>query len=337
MITNYSADEGGVSAVVRNLAEELRKDGHYIDILSTRGPNWTSRITALAKLFRVARQYDIIHVHGSSFLGFLVPFFTTMIGQIRNRPVVVTYHGWISKAAQWGSKSFTVRYVARYASIITTPIEASAQHLRRGPIPAIGIPNPMRTDNWNFKTRERLRPRYVSLKNARPPVLCIEAFKLVRQECPDATLSMCFHGATPEMLPEYADIEGLTLEGFVPRHMLPAILDDADIYVNTIAGDSFGYRHFEAMASGLAAVSVQNEALRCYAGPGTVAFSSAETPESLAAAMISVVKDQEAALARIARGREIVEGFTWNALRQVWSDVYDFATGRCESPPLRHQ
>ena len=326
MVGNYCAEWGGVSAVMRNLTTGLRSDGHLVDILSTNG-GMSGRALAMVRLVFRARNYDVLHVHGSSYIGIVTPYIVTLIGNLLHRPVVVTYHGWPRFAKAFTPTSHMVDAITRRAAIVTTPIEASAECFRKNGMRAVGIPNPLVVSAWPFKKRPKIGPRLVSTKTSLNPAVSVGALKAIREKFPHATLDMCSYGATLEKLPQYTDVAGLTLHGFIPRYDLAKVLDRCDIYLNTVEDDSFGYRHFEAMAAGLAIVSVPNEALATYAGPEIVTFADT-TPEAFADAIMEVLDNPEATQKRIERGRAKVKEFTWEQLSPVWKDVYTYAMDR---------
>ena len=62
-ISNYKRGLGGINAQVDLLRDYVRHEGYNADIFSTKG-NPVKRIGLFFKLLRVARNYDVLHIHG---------------------------------------------------------------------------------------------------------------------------------------------------------------------------------------------------------------------------------------------------------------------------------
>jgi glycosyltransferase involved in cell wall biosynthesis len=221
----------------------------------------------------------------------------------------------------------------KHFSVVTTPFEGTAFLFKVHGVPTVAIGNILELKGWPYRERIEFGPRLVWTRNLYRPELAIEAFRLLSGQYPEATLTMCGKGARADRLREYKDLPGLALVGFVPRSLLGEILDQNDIYINTMANDSFGYSVFEAMAMGLAVVSVPSQALENLAGPEVIAFSDDDSPGSLARATADLLADQEEMRRRVARGRRVVKQFTWSKLYPAWQSVYDEVMGR--SAPVR--
>ena len=214
------------------------------------------------------------------------------------------------------------KYIIRKAALITCPIDDNAKLFRDRGAKAVGIANIFDRTKWEFTRRDRISPKLIWTRGTYQPELAVETFKIIKKQYPKTTLTMCGKLADSRYLSQYKDLPDIYLHGFVPRNKLSLLLDNADIYINTAAGDSFGYCMFEAMAMGLAVVSVESVALRVYAGADSVTFSTDETAESLAAAALELITDQELALGKIDHACKVVDKFSWAKLFPIWENVY---------------
>jgi glycosyltransferase involved in cell wall biosynthesis len=86
--------------------------------------------------------------------------------------------------------------------------------------------------------------------------------------------------------------------------------------------ESFGYAVYEAMAMGLAIVSVPSSALNQWQGNNAIAFSDDATSASLANTIINVIQNQADAKERVAAGRLVVQDFSWKNLSGIWKPLY---------------
>lgn len=328
MVANYYPQRGGISGLVENLSEGLVHEGFRVSIHSV-GGFLPGRLFRYAELLLIAKDFDLIHCHGCASLGFLPVLAGTVSALLYQKPAVMTYHDWPT-TEPFIRNSPLVRMVAAKLSVITTPFEETSESFRSYGEKVVAVPNILDVDKWEFKQRTRFRPNVVWTRNTYCPELAIEAFLILRETYPESTLTMCGKAATEAKLKQYKDVPGLRLLGFVPREELPKILMEADIYLNTFSHDSFGYAVYEAMAMGLAVVSVPSRALASIAGFDAITFSEQAVPESLADALKRVLSDQDQAGRKTESGRDVVEKLTWEAIFPVWKGIYQAAWNPCQ-------
>jgi glycosyltransferase involved in cell wall biosynthesis len=328
MVANYYPHRGGISGLVENLSEGLVHEGFRVSIHSV-GGFLPGRLSRYAELFFIAKEFDLIHCHGCANLGFLPVLAGTVSALLYQKPAVMTYHDCLI-TEPFIRNSPMVRMVVPRLSVITTPFEETSEAFRSYGEKVVAVPNILDADKWEFKQRARFRPNIVWTRNTYCPELAIEAFLILREAYPESTLTMCGKAATGAKLKQYKDVPGLRLLGFVSREELPKILMEADIYLNTFSHDSFGYAVFEAMAMGLAVVSVPSPALASLAGSNSITFSEQAIPESLANALKRVLSDQDLARRKTESGRDVVEKLTWEAIFPVWKGIYQAAWSTCK-------
>lgn len=325
VVNNYSVQRGGISALVMNLSKGLVSEGYKVSIHSVGGFK-AGRLVKYASLFINGRDYDIIHCHGSANLGFLPCLGGVMTSLLYQKPLVVTYHS-SPTSSPFIRNNLLVRIVIKRCTVITTPSEETARTFRYCGVRSIAIPNILDVENWPFRDRLRIKPAIIWTrnKNAYRPELAIESFLILKEKSPNATLTMCGSDATETIQKKYKNTPGIRLLGHVPRDELPNIMDEADIWLNTMRHESFGYSAYEAMAMGLAIVSVESSALMSRAGPKAITFSESDSAESLADAIEGVLVDQEQTIQRIQHAIKISEKLRWESIYPVWRKVYDRA------------
>jgi glycosyltransferase involved in cell wall biosynthesis len=320
MVANYRANIGGISALVENLSWGLIKEGYKVNIHSITG-SIIRRIWAYIRLFFKIWKFEIIHAHGSSYFGFLPVFVSTIASSLFRKPIIVTYHGSVVNAISFIRRSFLVRYVTRKAVLIITPIEETALCFRQFEIKSAAIPNIFNSSMWAYRQRKVIKPKLIWTRNTYKPELAVEAFKIVKEKHPEATLVMCGKSATRNYLSKYKDTDGLSLKSFVPRKDLSLILDECDVYLNTIGEDSFGYSIFEAVSAGLICVSVPSPALEEYLDDA-IYFSDSMDHKDVANQIIYALENQKETLEKIAIGKNKVREFSVNRIIPIWENLY---------------
>jgi glycosyltransferase involved in cell wall biosynthesis len=320
MVANYYPQVGGISGLVKNLSMGLTKNGYSVEIFTVGGP-YFYRILKYAYLLSVAKDFDIIHCHASARLGFLPAFIGAFVGKRYCKPLVLTYHSSPTTNSFINNSSF-VKSVIRKFAYITTPNDDTTKLFIQYGVKVMAIPNILDLENWKYRKRSSYQPNLVWTRNIYDPELAIEAYLLLKSEFPDCTLTMCGKSANKIHLEKYQGLSGLRLLGFIPRDNLPEILDKADIYINTMSQESFGYAVYEAMAMGLAIVSVPSSALIRWSGDQAITFSEAATPQSLADSLKKVIVDQVETKRKVQAGRQIVRELTWDKLSIYWEQIY---------------
>jgi glycosyltransferase involved in cell wall biosynthesis len=322
MIANYYPQVGGISSLVQNLSKGLIKNGYSVKIYPVGGP-YVYRLFRYLNLFSVIKNFDIVHCHASKRLGFLPAFIGASVGEKLHKPLVLTYHS-SPTTLSFVKNSSLVKSVIHKFAIITTPSEETASLFIQYGVKTVAIPNILDLDNWRYRERSKYKPYVVWTRNVYHPELAVEAFLLLKKEFPECSLTMCGKAANKRHLEKYQNFSGLHLLGFIPRNDLPKIMDKADVYINTMSHESFGYAVYEAMAMGLAIVSVPSSALSQWSGEKAITFSDAATPQALADALKKVIVDQDETKRKVQLGRQFVGDLTWDKLSFYWDQIYKY-------------
>jgi len=321
MVANFYDQIGGISGLVQNLSAGLSRDGYPVHVHSVGGA-YFQRIKKYIQLMSLAKDYDLIHCHASARLGFLPAYIGAIIGSRYKKRLILTYHS-APSTAPFIENNFLVKHSIHNFSVVTTPSEETASIFRKYGAHVVAIPNILDLENWPYRERSCFSPNMVWTRNIYYPELAIKAFQIVKKDFPEATLTMCGKHATESYLYKYRNLPGLQLLGSVPRNNLPAVLDKADIYINTMGNESFGYAVYEAMAMGLAIVSVPSSALYQWKGNEAILFSETGNSHSIANAVLNVIQAQEETRNRIRLSRQIVKGFEWENLSNIWEHLYE--------------
>jgi glycosyltransferase involved in cell wall biosynthesis len=155
----------------------------------------------------------------------------------------------------------------------------------------------------------------------------LEAFALVRARYPQATLSIAGYGSEEPQLRSRAASLGLTGIRFLGRvepSDLPALLDRADVFVNSSIVDNQPVSVLEAFAAGLPVVSTPTGDIANMVRDGeTGLLVPAGDPAAMAKAVISLLENPNRAAAMARRARSEVERFSWAQVSDRWARVYN--------------
>lgn len=259
LICNYRPGVGGISGQVELLQKHLRKEGHTADIFSTKGsPLW--RLGLFGRLRRMAKSYDILHIHCCSSWGFLPAVVGISVGRRLGKRVVLTYHGGGGEKFFDRHKRLVRHYLMRTdANIVLSGF--LAQVFDKHQIPYTVIPNIIELDESHYRGRTSLQPRFICTRAHEPlyNIPCImRAFRQVQRHLPEATLTLVGDGSEHENLIRLShelDLHNVTFTGRVPNNEIYTYLDHADILLSAPTVDNMPVSLLEAMNAGLLVIS----------------------------------------------------------------------------------
>jgi phenylacetate-CoA ligase len=330
---------GGQGVQARTLVEALRGDGYPVAFLPInprfpRGLGWVRRIPYLRtilnqalyvpSLIRLARA-DVVHVFSASFWSFLLaPVPAMLVGKAVGARVILHYHS--GEAAEhldrWG---VLVHPWLRLADAIVVPSDYLAAVFADHGQAAHVIRNVVDLSRFEFRDRVPLRPRLISTRNLEPYYrvdVVIDAFARVRAAMPAATLTVAGYGSEEARLRRLAG-EGVRFVGKVDPAAMPALLRDADIFVNASVVDNQPVSILEAFAAGLPVVSTPTGDIAAMVRHDeTGLIVPPLDADGLAAAVLGLLRspDRATRLARQAHGE--IARYTWPSVRAQWASAY---------------
>ena len=338
---------GGHGVQAATLASHLGRDGYDVEIVPInppfpRGLGWVRRLpyarTCLTQalyrpsLARLAAS-DVVHVFAAAYWSFVLgPLPAIAAARRLGKRVVLNYHSGEADdhLARWGR---VIEPALRSADAIVVPSPYLHGVFRRRGHAARVIPNVVDTGTFRYRERAVLAPRLVSTRSLEPGydvANTIEAFARVRRRHPAATLAVAGTGSQERALRRLADRLGLgaavRFAGRVEPAAMPALLDEADVFVNSSLVDNQPLSVLEAQAAGLPVVSTPTGGIGDLLGHGEAGIVvPARDPDAMAVAVTAVLDEPERA-ARLARaGRRYVDAHAWTSVRDLWASAYGVA------------
>jgi phenylacetate-CoA ligase len=326
---------GGMSIQAQKLAARLGSEGFGATLLAANPvfPNWlrfSERVPGLRTAVRTllylrslprnVAMTDVVHhmtVCGTYFFVVTVPlvFWT----RFRNKRVILNYRGGRAPKflKRWGWAAIPIM---RMAHSVIVPSEFLRRTFKGYGLAADVVPNIIDIEAFPYRARKQIRPSLLTTRHLEPlyNVECIlKAFRIVRERFCGAELSIAGIGSEEQRLRKLCaewKLEGVTFHGHVPPAKLPALYAEHDIFVNSSNADNFPGALVEAACSGLPIVTT------CAGGipdmirdHETGILIELDDHEKLAAAVIELVENPEAAQ-RLADGaRSWAEQFSWSA------------------------
>jgi glycosyltransferase involved in cell wall biosynthesis len=334
---------GGQGVQAAELVAGLRRDGFAVDVIpiNPRFPralaslrqcpyartlvNQALYLPSLARL----RHADVVHVFSASYWSFLLsPAPAIAAARLLGKRVVLNYRSGEADdhLRRWGP---LVHPWLRHVDVIVVPSEyLRGVFARHGYLTRV-IRNVVDTSRFRYRDRSPLRPRLLSTRNLEPYYrvdTTLRAFALLRARYPDATLTVAGYGSQAGALRRLAGAlagGAVRFVGRVEREDVPALYDEADIFVNASVLDNQPVSVLEALAAGLPVVSTGAGDIPAMVRHGdTGLLIPPKNPAALADAVTDLLERPARALALARRGRQLIGTFAWPGVRQAWADVY---------------
>ena len=259
LICNYKPGVGGISGQVELLQKHLRSEGHTADIFSTKGSIlW--RLGLFCRLRKIARRYDVLHIHCCSGWGFLPAIIGVSVGRWLKKRTVLTYHGGGGERFFDKHTCLVKHYLMRTdANIVLSGFLAKV--FDKHHLPYTIIPNIIELDESHYRERKEIKPHFICTRAHEPlyNIPCIlRAFQKVLTELPEATLALVGNGSQHEALMAMVKEMGLKnviFTGKVDNSEIYKYLDQADIFLSAPTVDNMPVSVLEAMNAGLLVIS----------------------------------------------------------------------------------
>lgn len=327
-ICNYKPGIGGISGQVEALQKHLQQDGYVADIFSCRLP-FFQKIRICPKLRRVAKDYDVLHIHCCSNWGFLPAIVGISIGKELGKRVIMTYHG-------GGAEVFFKKHtglVRNWLSRTDVNIVLSGflgKIFDKYNIPYTVIPNIVELDASVYRERTVLKPNFICIRSHEPlyDIPCIlKAFQRVQIQLPNAALTLVGDGSQHTTLIKQVHdmrLKNVTFTGRVDNSAIYTYLDKADIMLSSPTIDNMPVSLLEAMNAGLLVISTNVGGV-----PYVVAdertgllFKVGEEVE-LSEKMLCAIENQESSLDMVHKAKDEVANYSWDSIKNQLLHLYE--------------
>lgn len=328
-VANYHKGLGGISGQVEALVKNLSlEDGIVVGVFSTKG-SVIQRLLYFFSLLLKARKYDVLHVHGCSYLGFLPVVYGVMAGKLWRKRVVVTYHGgeaeeFFSKYPRW------VRFWLMKADKRVVLSDFLRVVFDKFSIPACVIPNIVETRKDLYVAKTELRPRFISVRHLKElyNIPCVlRAFARVQQQLPESELTVLGDGEQRSMLENMVKemrLEKVSFVGQVPNEEIWDYLKTNDIILSSPWADNMPVSLLEAFSAGLLVISSNVGGVPYLVDNGSTGLLfDPDDDQGMASQMLWALSHQKESLEMIAKARKKVEEFSWDNIREKIVSLYE--------------
>jgi glycosyltransferase involved in cell wall biosynthesis len=290
-------------------------------------------VTSLAygfSLLRQVRRCDVIHAFSASYWSFmLAPLPAMLVARLYGKGVVLNYHSGEADdhLTRWRRSAVPSM---RLAHAIVVPTSYLVEVFARHGLRATAIANSLDPARFPWRARTAPRPRFLSNRNLEPlyNVSCtLRAFARIQRELPDASLVVAGDGSERAALAQLAAELRLTNVQFLGRvdpERMPALYEDADVYLNSPNIDNMPLSILEAFAAGLPVVTTNAGGIPYIVRDGVNGLMvQSDDHKALAAAGLRLLREPHLAARLAERAREeCLSTWVWPAVAPAWNQLY---------------
>ena len=320
--------EAGIEAEILPINPRLPRPLRWLQRIKYVRTLVTSIAYVASLLVRLPR-FDVVHVFSASYFSFvLAPTPAILIAKLYGKPVLLNYHSGEAEdhLRRWNR---TALPVIKLADRVVVPSDYLVRVFGKFDVQAEAVYNIVDTTRFPFRERRPLKPVLLSNRNLEPHynVECtLRAFALIQRQFSQARLIVAGDGSERDRLRAVAEslaLEGVDFIGEVAPENMPALYEEAGIFVNASDVDNQPLSIIEAFASGLPVVT---------SGAGGIVYMVGDLKtglvfrkgdhQAMADRALTLLNDQEMASRIATRAREECNKYTWAAVRNQWLEIY---------------
>lgn len=338
------AAKGGIAASIALLEKVIAEEGATVSCISTVNPDFGSRLwvyfIAILKLAKrlILNKPDLVHIHMASRGSFIRKSIICLLCLFFRTPYLIHLHGggfrdfYDALGAQ--SKSY-LRFIFKKSAVVITLSEYwrgwVRTELTQGPV--VVVHNGTQRIEFSPGELNKKIPTVLFLgrlgENKGTDTL-IKAMQAVKAKIPGAVLELCGNGDLEFYKSQARDLPNIKFFGWINDSERRAALARATVYCLPSWKEGLPFSILEAMSAGLPVISTPVGSIPEAITHGVNGYLVPPgDPESLADAIISVLKDPSLASRMGAAGKEIHSvKFSISIMKEGCLSAYSAAINR---------
>jgi glycosyltransferase involved in cell wall biosynthesis len=309
------------------IADRLRRAGVRTAVLSQAKSGWGRFLDILFRSWVLTPCYDVVLINVYGDRAFVYESVAILCARLwKKRTVAFIRNGrmpeFVAKWPRW------TQFVLRRVTLILVPHTFLKLALAELGMQIDGIiPNFINLEQYRFKKRSTLAPRFLYLRGMHfdyNPEMAIRAFAIIQREYPGALLTM----AGPEgnessrcyaLVREFG-LQNVRFVGLVPKEQIPMLADSHDIHLHTNRVENMPVTIIEMWACGLPIVGTDVGGMPHLVHDGEDAILvQPEDHEGMARACLSILSNAQLASSLSVNGRRRAEELTWDNIERLWA------------------
>jgi glycosyltransferase involved in cell wall biosynthesis len=318
------------------IAEHLGQSGIEVRVLGKAKSSWGRLLEIVSYSLLLVPRYDVLLVDLFGLRAFVYESVAILCARIwRKRIVAVLRNGFmrdfVERWPRW------TRFILSQPNLVLVP-----HHFLKDQLSALGfridgmIPNFVKLENYRFKERSVLSPRFLYLRGMDPiynAPMALQAFALIQQKYPAASLTMAGQEGEDSdycrSLVQKLSLSNVHFSGLVPKAEIPALADEHDIYLHTNRVDNMPITVIEMWACGLPIVGTNVGGMPYLVRNGIDGILvESDDHNSMADASFKLLSDSHLAKTLSRNGRDRALSLTWDRVKPLWENALALETSK---------
>lgn len=336
LVGNFLSGSGLSTSTVRSLADRLNQMGLSIITTSEK----IGRLARVADMVLTAKKmrlrFDVAYVEVYSGRAFFWAEAVCWMLRRLHKPYVLALHGGLLPkfGARWPNR---VKRLLRSAATVTAPSRYLKDEMAAYRSDIQVIPNGLDLSAYEFRLRAHVTPRLMWLRSFHEiynPVMAVRVLAILRQRWPDISLLMVGPDKKDGSLQHLEAVaqelgvkRHIEIRGLVPKRLIPNVLQEGDIFINTTNADNTPVSVIEAMACGLCVVSTSVGGIPyLLTNEHDALLVPIDDAAGMASCVDSLITDALLAEHLSSRGRALAETCDWQVVAPQWVEILRQAT-----------
>lgn len=328
LVANYKGIIGGISGAVYNIVNKLKEEDITAEIFNT-NVSFIKRLLIIFPLIRKAKQFDIVHIHGCSNLGFfpiLVGVFVSKI--VVKKKAIITYHG-------GGAELFLKRHHLLVKRIMdkvdhVTVMSGFLQNVfSRFNIKTTILPNIIDVEVKDCQSVDFSSVRLISIRSLSKLYNIddiIKAFEITKRTFKDAELTIVGNGPMSKKLKKHCEEYGLSRVKFIgkiPNDQIPSFLCESNILISVPSLDNQPLSVLEGFAAGIPVISSKVGGILDMINDGENGFLvDVHSPDQIADKIKWIIDNPDKTRKIVENARTKLDQYRWESVREKLLNIY---------------
>jgi len=329
LVGNFLSASTGALTVGEELAIRLRAEGRAVITTSAKRAPVGRLLDMIRTILTMRSEYAVAHIDVYSGRAFLGAELVCTILRLLGKPYSLTLHG--GNLPQFGRRwPGRMRRLLRSATVVTTPSRYLFEQMRLYRAKLHLLPNAVDIGAYEFRIRERPRPRLLWLRafdRIYNPSLAPSVVSKLALQFPDVQLTMIGPDSgdgslqmTQQAAATLNVSHRLILPGWICKEDVPKWMNRGDIFLNTASIDNAPVSVVEAMASGLCVVSTSVGGIPYLVEHERDALLvPSDDAEAMAAAIGRLLREPGLAARLSQNARAKAQQFDWKVILPQWT------------------
>jgi len=314
-----------------SVARRLAKVGTPIMIIPKGDTGFKRFVEVTFKGLSLTARNNVILISVFGERAFVYESLAILYGFLLKKRVVAVLHNggmprFVNSRPRWA------HFILSKPDVLITPHQFLFESLSELGYHIDGIiPNFIELDNYIYRVRNPLNPKFLYMRGLNPvynPEMALNVFALVQQEYPQAVLTVAGSDkgylSTCQELALKLNLHNIDFLGIVPKGDLPELFNKHDIYIQTNREDNMPISLIEAWASGLPVIATNVGGIPYLVKDGVDGILvESENSNAMAKKCIELLDNPVKANSMAMQGRLRAQELTWENVASAWKKALD--------------